>query len=410
MSVQTLRNQSNPISGARSAGLIPSENWTDVKIKRLWASVGAALCFTAASVATALVFTATPLYLLGALPLFLAAGILVWYYWNTVDYRDPKELAALRHAASAMPLPQVVEKHGWENLILHQVLSPVQFEQAFAAQAEKLDMLPLLAYHTEAAQQLRSAVLKIPADAAARYKVPALSLWREKYRQETAAMSFHSVLTFYRHHASQLFEHGILSLEEYEIFRDGHNILDHFSARQEECGVEFSKQTVKERQLRNQLIQIAVDAFHANPAEKLLAQLFSDYTKELDRLRSASLHEIAAEQQLLKTRSFASPSEEQEKRKESERKCKQIESRLDWDLFLLKRNYELKQASLRKDCEDARTAKELAIRLAEEQYAQSTKPFGEEADRKVAAYAAERDLQLAALKERHEAFRRADRR
>ncbi len=161
-----------------------TEAWTDVKVKRVWSAAIAGVCFAAAAVCTGFAFSASLWLLAPAIPLFLASGALVWYCYSSVDYENPKELSKVREQAVAMPLPEVIEKHGYEKLFQYSILSPEQFAASYSAYADTLDLNHLISYYEETSRNSKTA------RNAANFHIPEPKIWKEKLISETNGLNF----------------------------------------------------------------------------------------------------------------------------------------------------------------------------------------------------------------------------
>ncbi len=209
--MSTISLNANPVQVRESAQLSPVQDrsWTDVKIKRTWAASAAGIALTGAAACTALAFTAS-LWLLGAaIPLVLATGALVWYCFATVDYENPEELAKVRAQALKMNLPEIIQKHGLDKLIRYSILTPKQFEKAYSAHAETLDLKRLIAAYEEVSDKLDRLDLQNSG-----FNVPEPKLWRKKLVQETNGLDF----GFFHDnkYLSQLIGYGLIQPKELE--------------------------------------------------------------------------------------------------------------------------------------------------------------------------------------------------
>ena len=110
----------------------PAVYWTDVKIERAWLAASAAFFWAGSAVMGAFSFTATPLFLIGAIPLFLfGAGCIGHAVWGFIDYDRPGELAAVRRRAESSTLGAILEEHGWDKLFQYSIVPPQKFNELY---------------------------------------------------------------------------------------------------------------------------------------------------------------------------------------------------------------------------------------------------------------------------------------
>jgi hypothetical protein len=183
--------------------------WTDVKVKQAW--LGALACLTAAAAIafTVLSFTASPWFFAAAIPLYLASGAILSYAARMTDYENPQQLARVREEAAKMPLLQVAEKHGWDNIFRYEILTPAQFETAYRAEVSGKSLNLLI-------DTYRFVQGKIQNDA---FQIPPPSEWKSKLAEETGGMNFQRLIFGYS--LTDLIQYNLIAPEKFvESFND----------------------------------------------------------------------------------------------------------------------------------------------------------------------------------------------
>jgi len=406
MSAISLNANPVPIRESAPLSTAPAQDrtWTDVKIKRTWAASAAGIALTAAIVCTAFAFTATLWLLAAAIPLVLATGALVWYCSSTVDYENPEELAKVRGQALNMTLPEIIQKHGIDNLFRYSILSPKQFEKAYSSYAKTMNMRQLIGYYEAVAAKLDLLDLQHSG-----FHVPEPKLWKEKFRDETAHLNCNEFLSYYPN-PDALLKHNIISKEEREILSEAEKANGLYSGQEEECRTEFDKRTEREREIREKTKDLALRSYYAYEDYDYA---LNPYRRDLNVMEQSAKVKIEFEKARFAQLSQPTNDEESKQYAQSklrcENACADIRRRLNFDKAFLVANYERAKNSYNMNILSAREIRDRAYLLADEQYTFATKPVRDEIDAKIAKFAEEKNRKLAEINARYESFRHANR-
>lgn len=129
-----------------------------------------------------------------AVPFHTASLASLLFAATLVDYDSPEILEKVRKKALKMPLKDVVDKHGWKNLFIHQILSPAQFQQAFKNLASTLTFKELFQFTKEAMMELS---LAKSSSNGTHFQIPDLAEWIDTFHQETSNLELSEILGEY---------------------------------------------------------------------------------------------------------------------------------------------------------------------------------------------------------------------
>lgn len=107
---------------------------------------------------------------------------------SRVEYDNPRILSKLKLEALQMSLQEIVKKHGWENLIRYQIITPAQFDKLFFSYANQVSFKEMLKVYREAAPYL---VLD------KEFTFPSLTIWKDRFLSETGQLSCCEILKNY---------------------------------------------------------------------------------------------------------------------------------------------------------------------------------------------------------------------
>ncbi|MBF8263630.1 MAG: hypothetical protein HW387_1295 [Parachlamydiales bacterium] len=210
--------------------------WTDVKVKKAWAYAASGLALAGAAVALGFALSMPCLFLLGAaIPLAIASVAVAIYSKSLIDYEDPKTQESLRRKAPGMPLPKVVEKHGWARIFRYRLLDEFNFQCAYDVHAENLSFSQICALYRDARKgQVESKQLN-PID------VPLPIIWKGKFESETKNLNCLAILDGYS--VSELKEFGIITDDQKHILDDAASARNEFNRRHSALEQEFRNNT-----------------------------------------------------------------------------------------------------------------------------------------------------------------------
>src|SRR6267154_4183478 len=103
-------------------------------------AVGAGISVIVTSV---LGVSAWPISLLVVPCMFGAAGA-IWYSFQLDDYENPEELAKFRDDATRMSLEQVIQGHGWSNVLRWGIITAEQFIDKYRQQMQSKNLIEII--------------------------------------------------------------------------------------------------------------------------------------------------------------------------------------------------------------------------------------------------------------------------
>ena len=124
------------------------KEWTAVKIERTVLDVIEGLSFLGVLTVGALSCASVvvlPVALAVGVPLAFLGGSLLYYRSTLIDYENGAELSKARFQAMDMSLTEAVKKHGWENIMKYEILSPWTLRTKFYAESTGVTAAEFLA-------------------------------------------------------------------------------------------------------------------------------------------------------------------------------------------------------------------------------------------------------------------------
>ncbi len=167
---------------------------TTAEIKRLSArflTLGAMGGGASVITAVAFGFVTWPIVLL-AIPCALGAVGALWYNSQLDDYENPEELAKFRDDASRMSLEQVMQTHGWNNVLRWGIITAEQFADKYRQQMRGKNLIEIIESYESAVRHLSQYPYR-----RFDYHVPVPSECRRQWRSETATKSFEEIIQTY---------------------------------------------------------------------------------------------------------------------------------------------------------------------------------------------------------------------
>ncbi|HSX13159.1 MAG TPA: hypothetical protein VLE96_01905 [Chlamydiales bacterium] len=163
-----------------------------------------------------------------ASPFLAVSAVSIWYAGNLVDYESPETFEKVRKKAQKLPLADILNKHGWQNLFVHQILSPAQFQDAFRNLANSRTFKELFAIAKEATIELAAAS---SSSIGKKYEIPHLVEWIDTFHHETAHLELSEILAEYP--LADLQALRALPPEELASFERAKALLDELTVEKE---------------------------------------------------------------------------------------------------------------------------------------------------------------------------------
>jgi hypothetical protein len=279
--------QTNPIPqtspspgfwGARStqhgfAGMTAAET-TRVSMRLLSIATGIGAFGAAATALLGMV--SWPIGLL-AVPLALGSAGALWYSFQFNDYENPEELVKFRHEAGPLSFEQVMQTHGWNNVLRWGILNVEQFSDKYRQHMRGKNLVEIINAHENAQRHLSQCPYP-----RYEYQLPSPAEWRAKWRSETAAKSFEEILQSYP--LKKLESFNLVETGEMHKIKDLKRIYDevkeNFDSASARIEKEFQANTAvfqREQQCDSALIEAEYDN---NWAVKRLQAFELDYVRE----------------------------------------------------------------------------------------------------------------------------------
>ena len=210
------------------------------------------------------------------------------------------------------------------------------------------------------------------------FSIPHPSLWKEKFLQETSAMSCSEIAEKYLPNLQKLSQYDILSPSQKRLLSAASLIHSEIRAFNKECQAEYERQVAPKASICHQTKLAAQMAYDSHEAHRLLQQVDEERRNEMREIETGARNAL----------NDGHPPETVEKEK-----AKRIQSASD-RYARLKRSIEaVLQTELRK--------KDLACANADEDFYFSTKGERQEKDWKIRAYQALRTPQIRHLNAEH---------
>lgn len=131
---------------------------------------------------------------IGLLAIPCAAGTAgaIWYSAYLDDYENPEELAKYRDDAARMSLEQVIQAHGWSNVLRWGMITAEQLTDKFRQQMQGKNLIEIIdAYEKMVYHISRCPYQKFD------YQVSTPSQWQGQWRSETASKTFEEIIQTY---------------------------------------------------------------------------------------------------------------------------------------------------------------------------------------------------------------------
>ena len=165
-----------------------------------------------------------------------------------IDYSDPEALEKAREEALQKPLPEVIKKHGWENLVRYSILSPTAFDTSYRAHAKTLSFKDLLLFYIQILEALSAFKTALTA--------PSPTEWKETFKAETSQMRCDEILKNYPLETLQKYElisplqktvleHTLLTEELFSKWERKLDAQFYYDTRQARYDLEESKKSAK---------------------------------------------------------------------------------------------------------------------------------------------------------------------
>lgn len=201
---------------------------TKTKIEQVMLTGFAIYTGLAAKIIAGGLIPATFLQWTAAAPLVAVSGISIWYATNLVDYDSPEKLERIRKKAQKLPLAEVILQNGWQNVFMHQILSPSQFQDAFRNLANTRTFKELFILAKEATLELATAN---SSSIGTKFQIPQLVEWKDVFLYETSQLELSEILAEYPLHDLQAL--NALNPEELKIFEKAQLLLDELKHEKE---------------------------------------------------------------------------------------------------------------------------------------------------------------------------------
>lgn len=172
-------------------------------------AIGAGASIVAAAVFG---FVAWPIGLL-AIPCALGAAGALWYSFQLDEYENPEELVKFRDDASRMSLEQVMQAHGWNNVLRWGILTAEEFTDKYRQQMRGKNLTEII----ESYENVMRHLSQYPYHRFD-YHAPFPSEWRGQWRTETATKSFEEILQTYP--LDKLERYNLLEADELRHIKD----------------------------------------------------------------------------------------------------------------------------------------------------------------------------------------------
>jgi hypothetical protein len=176
---------------------------SNIKIKQIFCAFLSVYSLIGARAFAGGIFPTSGIAFLAATPLVAISGFLFFYAYSLIDYQNPNILKQIQEDAQTLPLPEVINKHGWQNLFTYNILAPNAFTASYCNYANTLSFNQILSLNEYVEIQLRNTKRT---DLISSYKIPTPTLWKHKFVEETKHKTPSEIAENYAIEKLKLFE------------------------------------------------------------------------------------------------------------------------------------------------------------------------------------------------------------
>lgn len=127
-----------------------------------------------------------------AIPCALCSVGALWYSFQFDDYENPEELTKLRQETGQLSFEQVMQTHGWNNVLRWGILTADQFSDKYRQHMRGKNLVEIIDAHENTQRHLSLCPYQ-----RYEYQVPSPAEWRGKWRSETAAKTLEEIIETY---------------------------------------------------------------------------------------------------------------------------------------------------------------------------------------------------------------------
>lgn len=127
-----------------------------------------------------------------AIPCALVSAGALWYSFQLDDYENPEELEKFREDATRMDLEQVMQVHGWGNVLHWGIITAEQFADKYRRQMRGKSLSEIIDAYEKTVRHISQC-----SNPKYDYEVPVPSEWKGIWRTETATKTFEEIIQGY---------------------------------------------------------------------------------------------------------------------------------------------------------------------------------------------------------------------
>lgn len=363
---------------------------TSAAVQRISYSVFSAISFAGAAVAASFAAGGALPMLFAAVPLAAVSVGLARAAYQLIDYDDPAALARIRVEVLKLPFPEIVLKHGWDNLFGYALIDDQTFERAYAEYVETISFGQLLRYYHEASSALKGSSPLNRFAAAQEYAIPSPECWKEKFEAETKDLLCDAIFTAYP--LSDLKAFCLITEAQIEALEKTGKAVQKRNERDAALEREFLGRTLLDKSAFDRAVELARWTYRSHPAHAMLQQVDAEESLAISNLRSCIRARIQNEKSALESfRRAMAPSggclsreahralrcregETEQRIAALQREEQDGISRIHWDAAL-------RRLPINQMIYSANAARNAAIALANDEYRIRTMPVRKEVDR-----------------------------
>lgn len=283
MSVNYLTNEKN-VSHRFRESLRNHSGPTSVEIKHVAARLLGTGLIAGGGVTTffsLLGIVTWPVSLLSIPSVLIGVGLI--YGLRLQKYENPEQLEQFRREAVRMSLSELIQAYGWRDLLRFEILTPDRFAQKYRAHLQGKGLIEIIDFYEKAVSYVLSSNCR------GEYSIPPVSEFAEKWRSETAGLSYQEIIQKYS--LDKLEKYGVLSREELNHIKDLKNDYLVFKRyrdeKAEQMEQQFNQETAQAKQDCDAECARAEQLYHNDNGVKQLQAFELNYTRKRQEIQQA---------------------------------------------------------------------------------------------------------------------------